>query len=127
MTSVSKGEMLIETLEKIGTTFKETVEEKGRSTELYGEITGYLPNKFMPFHPEGTFNVVNVEYRLEEIEGRSRLIFNADIRFKSFTRILMLIKGSLFKKDTIGQLEKDFARLEQLCETSNEKIIYSAS
>jgi len=116
MTSVSKGEILNETPERIGTTFKETVEENGCGTELYGEITGYILNKFMSFHLEGRFNAVDVEYHLEEIEGRTRLTFSSDVSFKSFTKVLMLIMGPLFKKKTTDQLQKEFARLKELCE-----------
>ena len=120
MTSVSGGEILNETPERIGTTFKETVQENGRGTELYGEITGYIPNEFMSFHLSGKFNVVDVEYRLEDIEGRTRLTFNSDVRFKSFTRVLMLIMGSLFKKKTMDHLKREFATLKELCEAGTD-------
>ena len=117
MTSVSGGEILHETPERIGTTFKETVEENGRSAELHGVITGYKQNEFMSFHLSGKFNVVDVEYYLEEIVDHTRLTFNSDIRFKSITKVLMLVMRPLFKKKTMDQLKKEFAKLKDLCET----------
>ena len=50
MTSVSKTEMLHETPNMIGTTFREIVEEDGQGIEMEGVVTGYEPNKFISFH-----------------------------------------------------------------------------
>jgi hypothetical protein len=43
MTSVARGEILHETPEKIGTTFREVVEENGSGVELQGVVTDYKP------------------------------------------------------------------------------------
>jgi hypothetical protein len=100
----------------VGTTFRETVEENGQSTELYGEVTAFQPNKLLAFHLEGQFNVVDVEYRLEAFEGQTRLTHNSTIRFKSFIKILMFFAGPVFKKKILGQLQEEFAELKKLCE-----------
>ena len=39
---VKEGKILVETPEKIGTTFKEVMEEDGNSLEMFGVITGYI-------------------------------------------------------------------------------------
>ena len=64
MTNVSKTEMLRETPDMIGTTFRETIEENGRSTEMYGMVTGYRENRLLAFHLSGKYNIVDVEYQL---------------------------------------------------------------
>jgi uncharacterized protein YndB with AHSA1/START domain len=66
MTSVSKTEIIEETSDKIGTTFREIVEENGHETELRGIVTDFVLNKRITFHLEGDFNVVDVSYSLEE-------------------------------------------------------------
>jgi uncharacterized protein YndB with AHSA1/START domain len=66
MTSVSKTEIIEETSDKIGTTFREIVEENGYETELRGIVTDFVLNKRITFHLEGDFNVVDVSYSLEE-------------------------------------------------------------
>ncbi|MEJ2740739.1 MAG: hypothetical protein P8105_13090, partial [Dehalococcoidia bacterium] len=50
MTNVSKTEMLRETPYMIGTTFREIIEENGRSTEMCGMVTGYRENRLLAFH-----------------------------------------------------------------------------
>jgi uncharacterized protein YndB with AHSA1/START domain len=116
MSSVSKTELLHETTDMVGTTFREIVEENGRWTELHGVVTDYRPNQLIAFHLSGKFNVVDVEYRLEEIENRTRLTQNANIRFKSFIKVLSLLIGPMFKKKIMDQLQKEFATLKELCE-----------
>ena len=44
---VKGGEILKETSEKVGTTFREEMEENGHSIVLYGEITDYVQNELM--------------------------------------------------------------------------------
>jgi uncharacterized protein YndB with AHSA1/START domain len=116
MSSVSKTELLHETTDMVGTTFREIVEENGQWTELHGVVTDYRPNQLIAFHLSGKFNVVDVEYRLEEIESRTRLTQNATIRFKSFMKVLSILMGPMFKKKIMDQLQKEFAKLKELCE-----------
>lgn len=116
MSSVSKTELLHETTDMVGTTFREIVEENGQWTELHGVVTDYRPNQLIAFHLSGKFNVVDVEYRLEEIENRTRLTQNANIRFKSFMRVLGILMGPMFRKKIMDQLQKEFAKLKELCE-----------
>lgn len=116
MSSVSKTEILHQTPDMVGTTFRETVEEDGQGTELVGEVTAYQPNQLLAFHLEGDFNVVDVEYRLKAFEGKTHLTQNSTVRFKSFIKILVFFAGSAFKKKILGQLQKEFAELKRLCE-----------
>ena len=116
MSSVSKTELLLKTSDMVGTTFREIVEEDGRGTELHGVVTAYRPNQLIAFHLRGEFNVVDVEFRLEEIEGRTRLTQNSKIRFKSFIKIVSLLLGPMIKKKILAQLKREFAELKKLCE-----------
>jgi uncharacterized protein YndB with AHSA1/START domain len=79
MSSVSKTELLHATTDKVGMTFREVVEENGQWSELHGVVTDYRPNQLIAFHLCGRFSVVDVEYRLEGIENRTRLTQNATI------------------------------------------------
>ena len=115
-TSVSKTETLQETPDVVGTTFRETIEENGRGVEMDGVITGYRENQLLAVHLSGQYNVVDVEWRLEEIVERTRLTVNARFRFKSFMRILSIIMRPVFRKKIIGQLRKELTRLNELCE-----------
>ena len=115
-TSVSKTEILQETPDMIGTTFRETIEENGRGVEMHGVVTDYRENQLLAMHLSGKFNVVDVEWRLEGIEDYTRLIVNANVRFKSFVRVLSILMRPVFKKRIIAQLQGELARLKELCE-----------
>ena len=85
MTSVSRTEIIEKTPDWIGTTFRETVEENGRGTELRGVVTDFVPDERMAFHLEGAFNTVDVVWTLKEkgqtavydqVEGASHAFFD---------------------------------------------------
>jgi hypothetical protein len=100
----------------VGTTFREIVEENGQGTELQGVVTSYKPNQLIAFHLSGKFNVVDVQYSLEQIEGRTRLTQKAVVRFRSFMSVLSILVGPMLKKKLVEQSQKEFARLKELCE-----------
>jgi len=83
---------------------------------MRGIVTDYRENQALAMHLEGKYNTVDVEYRLEEIEGRTRLTMNANIRFRSFVKILNLVFRSAFRRKIIAQLDREYARLKELCE-----------
>ena len=115
-TNVSKTEILQETPDMIGTTFRETIEENGRGVEMRGVVTDYRENQSLAMHLSGKYNVVDVEWRIEERGERTRLTLNSNIRFKSFIRVLSILMRPAFKKKITTQLQGEFARLKELCE-----------
>jgi len=116
-TNVSKTEILRKTPNMIGTTFRETIEENGSSTEMEGVVTDYRENQVLAMHLSGKYNVVDVEWHIEESESQyTRLVVNSDIRFKSFLKILSFLFRPVFKKKITEQLQVEFARLKELCE-----------
>jgi len=115
-TSVSKTEILHETPNMIGTTFREVVEENGRRVEMNGVVTDYRKDQVLAMHLDSKYNNVDVEYRLEEIGGRTRLTMISNIRLRSFLRVLSIILWPAFKKKLLGQLNREYASLKELCE-----------
>ena len=115
-TNVTKGEILEQTPNMIGTTFRETIEEDGGSTEMKGVITDYKENKVLAMHLDGKYNMVDVEWHVEDIGKVTRLTAYFDIRFKSVVKILSIINRPIFKKKIMDQLQVEFARLRELCE-----------
>jgi uncharacterized protein YndB with AHSA1/START domain len=115
MTSVSKTEMLNETPNLVGSTFRETVSEGGQGIEMHGQVTGYEPNKFIAFHLESKVNSVDVTYRIEQ-NGGSRLTQDANIRWKFPVHIIGLFAGNKIRQSLLSQTSEEFARLKELCE-----------
>ena len=115
-TNVSKTEILHGTPDMVGTTFRETIEENGQSTEMKGVVTDYSVNQSLAMHLDGKYNVVDVRWRIIPGEQSTTLSFSSDVRFKSFIMILSLVMRPVFKKNITVQLQDELARLKKLCE-----------
>ena len=118
-TNVSKTEILEETPNMVGTTFRETIEENGRGVEMFGVVTDYKENQSLAMHLSGKYNVVDVEWHIEGMEEHTRVTLNSDIRFRSFLRVVSIFMRPVFKKNIMRQLQEEFARLKELCERDN--------
>jgi uncharacterized protein YndB with AHSA1/START domain len=116
MTSVYKTEILHETPDMVGTTFREIIGDTGGSTEMRGVITGYVPNQKMAFHLEGDFNTIDVEYRLEQMGDITRLTQEADVQLQPIFQLFSFIIWPMFKKQISAQSKQEFAKLKELCE-----------
>jgi uncharacterized protein YndB with AHSA1/START domain len=121
MTSVAGGEILHETPERIGTTFREVVEEDGKGVEMQGEITGYEPDQSISFHLNSRINVVDVEFRVEAIQTGTRLTQTANIRWKFPVNVISIFAGGKIKQSISAQAQKEFEKLKDLCESVAEQ------
>ena len=114
---VKGGEILKETPEKIGTTFREEMEENGNSLVMCGEITNYVPNKLISFHLESKIHRVDVSYSIVGSDNRSTLTAESTIHWKFPMSIISLIIGRKMREGILRQTESEFAELKRLCET----------
>ena len=103
----------------IGTTFRETIEENGSGVEMQGVVTDYRENQSLAMHLSGKYNVVDVEWRIEEMGEHVRLTLYFNIRFRSFVKVLSILMRPIFKKRVTEQLQGEFAMLKELCERAN--------
>ena len=115
-TNVSKTEILEKTPNWIDTTFRETIEENGGSTEMQGIVTDYRENHSLAMHMNGKYNVVDVEWSIEGLGKYTRLTMNSNIQFKSFLRFISIILWPAFKRNIQKQLDREYAKLKELCE-----------
>jgi len=120
MTSVSKGEIVHDTPERIGTTFRETVEEDGNGIEMQGVITGYIPDELISFHLESRVNVVDVAYRVKKVSSDMRISQIATVRWKFPVNIISLFIGQKIKQGIADQSHKELLKLKKLCETGSK-------
>ena len=88
---VKGGEIIQERPEKVGTTFREVMEENGNSLVMEGEITGFIQDKLISFHLESKIHQVDVSYTIEGDEHRSTLSVESSIRWKFPMNIMSLI------------------------------------
>lgn len=117
MTSVSGGEILHETPDRVGTTFREVVEDESGFLEMRGEITGFEDGKMIAFHLESRVNIVDVEYRVEKSMPGARLEYHANVKWKFPVNIISIFMGKVMRQNITAQLEDELSKLKELCET----------
>ena len=117
---VKSGEIIKETPERTGTTFKEELEENGKSLVMYGEITDYVPNKLMSFHLESKIHTVNVDYSVTGDTNKSLVTVNSTIKWKFPMNIICFFIGHKIKTNILRQTKSELTELKILCETKTE-------
>jgi len=116
MTSVTRGEILQKTPNKVGTTFREYIEEDGRGIEMEGVITEFVSNEKFAVHLESKLNTLDVCFILEGKGPLTQLTQNFDLRFKGKMKVLSMFMRLSIKKKIKSQAQREFARLKELCE-----------
>ena len=117
MTSVSEGEMLSGDPNTVGSTFREVVRDENGETEMHGVVTGFQENEMISFHLSGKYNTVDVEFRVERIDERTRATQTADIRWRGFMKVVSIFLGGRIRKEIMAQSQSEFEKLKTLCET----------
>ena len=115
--NVKEAEILLNKPEVIGTTFKETIEERGKCLEMYGTVTKYVKNKLIGFHLKGRIHEVDVCYYLDEFDSGTKVLVEASINWKFPMNIIRLIIGKKIEKGIVNQLESELLELKAICET----------
>ena len=116
MTSVSGGEIMHETPNRVGTTFREVVEDESGAIEMRGFISGFEADKSIAFHLESRVNIVDVEYRVEKINEGTRLDYDANIKWKFPVNIISIFMGNKMRQSILAQLQDELNKLKALCE-----------
>ena len=85
---VKGGEIIKETPGKIGTTFKETMEEDDKSMEMEGKITNYISDELISFQLESKIHRVQVNYSIKGETVRSIVKIDSMIHWKFSMNII---------------------------------------
>ena len=119
--NVVENEDLEVTENKIGSTFRQVYLENGRRMEMSGTVTGYEANRRLTLEINGDAFDLFLDYRLEDLGGRTRLTQDSTVRFKGFLKIIGPIMTPFVKKSSMKQLEDSFATLKGLAESGPEE------
>ena len=107
--------------EKVGTTFWQVYEEKGRKMKMTGVVTEHQPPERLAVELDGAMFGLDVAYRLEEIDAtNTRLIQESDARFKHIFKILGLLFGKKMKAEGEKVQAENFGRMKRLLEEGTE-------
>ena len=115
--NVKSGEIIKETAERIGTTFKEELEEDGECLVMYGEIIDFIPNKLISFHIKSKIHNVYVDYSVIGGINKSTVTVNSKIKWKFPMNLICLVIGQKIKSKIFKQIKSELKELKILCET----------
>jgi len=119
---VINGEILRETPEKIGTTFREVMEEDGNRLEMSGVITGYIENELIAFHLESRMHKLDVSYSVAGDKYRSTVTADSTIHWKFPMNMISFVIGRKIKAGILRQTRSEFTELKRLCETERAEL-----
>jgi uncharacterized protein YndB with AHSA1/START domain len=102
----------------VGSRFRQKVKVGNRVMELDGELLAYEPMRRVSVSLDSDLCEMKVSYGFEEVGGRTRLSYTCDSSYHGFFYRLL---SPLIKYVTQQKLRKDFARLEQLLESRQQR------
>ncbi len=114
--NVKHGDIILRTPQVVGTTFKETIEENGRSLDMRGQITQYARDSRIAFHLESRIHAVDVSYSVEAVDGQTRVSVLAGIRWKFPMNIVSLFLKRRMEAEMAGQVDGELRDLKAICE-----------
>ncbi len=111
--NVARSEYIVETPERIGTTFREYVEEGGQGIEMMGRITGFQPDRLFAVHLESESHTADVSFVLTAEGGVTLLTQHVELQFKN--ELNEAVYNGI-RKGIEDQARSEFAELKRLCE-----------
>lgn len=111
--NVSRSEFIKETPDRVGTTFREYVEEGGQGIEMVGVVTEFQPNRLFAVHLESESHTADVSFVLKGEKGKTLLTQNVELHFKNELDETVY---NTIKKGIMNQTRSEFAQLKRLCE-----------
>jgi len=106
----------------VGTTFHVVTMEKGRRMEFDGVVTRHEPPNVSAVLLKGKYFDLDLEYRFEDLSGRTRVTQVSSAKGKGFTKVMLFLLGWMMKSAGRKSLEKDFATLKRLLESGGDGV-----
>jgi len=86
--TVVEDEVIEETPEHVGTTFRIVTEDRGRRMEMNGEVTRYELDRLSEIHLTSTAFDIDALYEFEDLGGgRTRVTESAEVHPKGITKV----------------------------------------
>ena len=114
---VVENEDLEVTDAKVGSTFRQVYEENGRRMEFQGRCTAFEQDRRLAVQMTSRMFDLEVDYRLEDLGGRTRLTQESESRFHGVMRLVGTVMCWLMKGKAEDCIAEDFGRLKALAES----------
>ena len=107
---------------KVGSTARQVFLEGGRRMEMIGTTTAFEANRRLAAEVSGDAFDLMVDYELEDLDGRTRVRQDSELRFKGFLRFVGPIMIFFTKKSAEKHLAETFGKLKVLAEARGERV-----
>lgn len=116
---VVENEMLDETPNGVGSTFRSlTKDPGGREMEFQGIVTKYDPPHANAIYMAGGSFDLEVDYTFKTIpHDRTRVTQHSSVTGKGFFKVVFFLFGWMMKKSSCNAIEKELRRLKGFCES----------
>ena len=104
------------TEDRVGSTARQVFLEGGRRMEMMGTTIAFEQDRRMAAEVSGDAFVLMVDYTLEDLNGRTKVQQDSEVRFKGFFRLVGPIMVLFTKRSAEKHLEETFSKLKALAE-----------
>ena len=113
---VEEDEVINETPEVVGTTFRTVTSDRGQRMEFQGVVTRHEPPHLSAIQLTGQMFDIEAEYRFVDLRGRTRVTQVAKVSGKGFFKWFMLLFGWAMNKSHCKATQAELASLKKFCE-----------
>ncbi|MEQ9407362.1 MAG: SRPBCC family protein [Fuerstiella sp.] len=115
--TVVEDEVINETPDHVGTTFRSVTETNGNRMEFQGEVIRYEPPHLSAVRLNGKLFDIDAVYMFEDISGRTRVTQKSYVYPKSLImKIIFGCCGWLMSKGSCDAAQKEMQSLKKHCE-----------
>ena len=120
--NIVENEVIQETSNRVGSTWRQVYDQNGRRMEMFGTTTVWEKNKRLGCEIRGQMFDLDVDYQLEDLDGRTRLTQVSQVRMKGIFKLMGLIMTPFMKKAQGKQTDDSFLKLTRLVEAEAKSL-----
>lgn len=113
---VVEDEVIEQTPEGVGTTFRTVTEDHGKRMVFQGVVTRHDPPYANAARLTGDMFDIDTEFTFEDLSGRTRVTQTADVTGKGFFRLFMFLFGWMMYRSHCKSSENELECLKRFCE-----------
>lgn len=114
---MEEHEMIHQTDDVVGSTFRLVTVDRGRRMEFEGEVTYHRPPTASSITMRGKQFNLEVAYQFEDLGVRTKVSQRSVVHAKGFMKLMLVLFGWMMKKSSCDALDKEFASLKEKLET----------
>lgn len=115
---VVEEEILEETPDVVGTTFRIVTEDRGQRMEFQSKVLEHEAPHLNVIEMIGKQFDIHVRTTLKDLGGRTLLTQDSTVNGKGFFKVMFVLMGWMMKKSSCDALDKELARLKAMAEAT---------